>query len=116
MIWQNIKFSLLRMCTHSGTLMAEVTTMVNTISVRELRPKLSLVIDNIHKKFDRYVITRRGKPEVIMMSMDDYEGLLETLDIESDPELKKRLKDAEEDMRKGKTKSLEAIHKELGIV
>ncbi len=90
--------------------------MVNTISVRELRPTLSKVIDNIHKKFDRYVITRRGKPEVIMMSIDDYEGLLETLEIESDPDLMKRLKQAEEDMKKGKGKSLEQIHKELGIV
>ena len=90
--------------------------MVNTISVRELRPKLSKVIDDIHKKFDRYVITRRGKPEVVMMSIDDYEGLLETLEIESDPELMKRLKKAEEDMKKGKGKSLEQIHKELGIV
>jgi len=96
--------------------MVEVTTMVNTISVRELRPKLSKVIDNIHKKFDRYVITRRGKPEVVMMSIDDYEGLLETLEIESDPELMKRLKKAEEDMKKGKGRSLEQIHKELGIV
>ena len=75
----------MRMCTHNGTLIAEVTTMVNTISVRELRPTLSKVIDNIHKKFDRYVITKRGKPEVVMMSIDDYEGLLETLEIESDP-------------------------------
>jgi len=90
--------------------------MVNTISVRELRPKLSKVIDDIHKKFDRYVITRRGKPEVVMMSIDDYEGLLETLEIESDPELMKRLKKAEEDMKKGKGKTLEQIHKELGIV
>ena len=106
----------MRMCTHNGTLIAEVTTMVNTISVRELRPTLSKVIDNIHKKFDRYVITKRGKPEVVMMSIDDYEGLLETLEIESDPELMKRLKKAEEDMKKGKGKSLEQIHKELGIV
>ena len=42
--------------------------------------------------------------------------LLETLEIESDPELMKRLKKAEEDMKKGKGKSLEQIHKELGIV
>ena len=104
------------MCTHNGTLMAEVTTMVNTISVRELRPQLSKVIDNIHKKFDRYVITRRGKPEVIMMSMDDYEGLLETLEIESDPELMADIRQAQKDMKNGKGKSLEQIHKELGIV
>ena len=104
------------MCTHNGTLIQEVTIMVNTISVRELRPKLSKVIDNINKKFDRYVITRRGKPEIVMMSLDDYEGLLETLEIQSDPELMADIREAQEEMKKGKGKSLEQIHKELGIV
>ncbi len=90
--------------------------MINTISIRELRPKLSQVMNNIHKKFDRYVITRRGKPEAIIMSMDDYEGLLETLEIESDPQLMADIREAEEEMKKGKGKTLEQIHKELGIV
>ena len=90
--------------------------MVNTISVRELRPKLSKVIDDIHKKFDRYVITRRGKPEVVMMSIDDYEGLLETLEIESDPQLMADIRKAGQEMKEGKGKTLEQIHKELGIV
>ena len=90
--------------------------MVTTISVRELRPKLSQVIDNIHKKFDRYVITRRGKPEVVMMSIDDYEGLLETLEIESDPELMADIREAKEEMKKGKGVSLEEARRRLGIV
>ena len=90
--------------------------MINTLSVRELRPKLSKVMDNIHKKFDRYVITKRGKPEVIMMSVDDYEGLLETLEIQSDPQLMADIHQAQEDMKSGKGKTLEQIHKELGIV
>ncbi len=76
--------------------------MVTTISIRELRPKLSKVIDNIHKNFDRYVITKRGKPEVVMMSVDDYEGLMETLEIESDPALVKRLRKAVREMKQGK--------------
>lgn len=87
--------------------------MINTISVRELRPKLSDVMNRIHQKFDRYIITRRGKPEVVMMSIEDYEGLLETLEIESDPELMKRLKEAEADYKAGKGVSLEKIHEEL---
>ncbi len=90
--------------------------MLNMISIRELHFKLSEAVDNVHKKFDRYVITRRGKPQVIMMSINDYEGLLETLEIEFDPALAKQLKKAEEDMRAGKGKDLEQIHKELGIV
>jgi prevent-host-death family protein len=90
--------------------------MVNTISVRELRPKLSKVIDNIHKKFDRYVITRRGKPEVVMMSIDDYEGLLETLQIESDPKWMADIRQAQKDMKNGKGVSLEEARRRLGIV
>ena len=90
--------------------------MVNTISIRELRPNLSKVLKRMHKQFDRYVITKRGKPEAILMSVEDYEGLLETLEIESDKELMKRLKKAEKDIKMGKGKTLEEIHKELGVV
>ena len=90
--------------------------MVNFISIRELRPKLSEVIDRIHDRFDRYVITRHGQPEVVMMSLDDYEGLMETLEIMSDKKLVRRLKQAEKDMKAGKGVPLEEVHKRLGIV
>ena len=88
--------------------------MVNTISVRELRPKLSKVIDNIHKKFDRYVITRRGKPQVVMMSIDDYESLMETLDILADPKAMIGLRRGEDDIHKGRVHSWKSIKKSLG--
>ena len=90
--------------------------MVNTISVRELRPSLSKVLKRIHNRFDRYIITKRGKPEAIIMSVEDYESLLETLEIQSDKELVKRLEKAEQDYKKGKFKSLDQIEKELGLV
>jgi len=90
--------------------------MVNFISVRDLRPSLSHVIKKIHDKFDRYVITRRGKPEVVMMSIEDYESILETMEIELDKELMKRIKRAEQDLNKGKGVSLEKIHKDIGLV
>ncbi len=90
--------------------------MVNFITVRELRPELSSVIKNIHEKFDRYVVTRHGKPEIVMMSMEDYESILETLEIESDKELMKRLKKAKVDAKKGKGVSLDDLKRELKIV
>ncbi len=90
--------------------------MVNIISIRELRPRLAEVVDDIHDKFGRYVITRRGKPEVVMMSVEDYESILETMEIESDKGLMKRLKKADQDLKKGKGVSLEQIHKELKLV
>ena len=90
--------------------------MIKSISVRELRPNISKVIDDIHQKFDRYVVNRRGKPEVVMMSVEDYESLLETIEIESDKELMKRIKKAQKEIAQGKGKSLEEVKRELGFV
>ena len=46
--------------------------MVNTVSLKELRPELPKVIKRIDGRLDRYVVTRRGKPVVVMLSVDDY--------------------------------------------
>ena len=90
--------------------------MVNTISVRTLRPKLSEVLDAIHRRFDRYVITRRGRAEAVMMSVEDYEGLLETLEIQSDKSFMRRITKAEKELRAGKGVPLDRVRKELGLV
>ena len=90
--------------------------MVNFITVRELRPELSSVIRNIHEKFDRYFVTRHGKPEIVMMSVEDYESIMETLEIGSDKELMKRLKKAKADMKKGRGISLDELNKRLKVV
>ncbi len=89
--------------------------MIKSISVRELRPNISKVMDNIHKKFDRYIVNRRGNPEVVMMSLEDYESIIETLDIQANKELVKAIKLAEKEIAKGQGKSLDVLQKELGL-
>ena len=79
------------------------TYMTNTISLKELRPELPKVIERIDEKFDRYIVTKRGKPVVVMMSIDDYESLTETLDILEDKETMKRVRKGEEEIKQGKT-------------
>jgi len=90
--------------------------MVNTISVRELRPKLANILKGVHDKFDRYIVTKRGQPEAVIMSIEDYESILETMDIQADKGLMRRIKKAEEEIKKGKGVPLERIRKELGLV
>ena len=89
---------------------------VATISVRELRPKLAMVLKNISDKFDRYVITKRGAPEAVIMSIDDYESIIETMDIQSDKALIRRLAKADEEKKKGLGRSLNAVRRDLGLV
>ena len=67
----------------------------------------------IDKKMDRYIVTRRGKPAAVIMGLDDYEGLMETLAILSDKPALKRLKQAEADLQAGRTRSLDDVRREL---
>ncbi len=90
--------------------------MVNTISIRELRPQLADVVENIHERFARYIVTRHGKPEVVMISVEDYESLLETLDVQSDKALMKSIKQAEKEIKTGKGVPLEKARKDLKVV
>lgn len=87
--------------------------MINTITLKELRPGLPDVIDRIDAKFDRYVVTRRGKPVCVMMSIEDYEAMVETMEILGDKALVKRIKKAEADYKAGKAVALEKVLQEL---
>jgi len=87
--------------------------MVNTLSLKELRPALPKVVDRIDGKLDRVVITKHGRPVVVMLSIDDYESLMETLDILADPEAMKGIREGEKELRKGKTRSWKEIKSSL---
>ena len=80
-----------------------------TISLTELRPRLSDLVERAHERFDRFVITRRGRAQAILLSSEEFEGLLETLDILSDRELVRRLVEADEELSVGPGHSLSEV-------
>ena len=47
--------------------------------------------------------------DVVMLSEEDYESLLETLELLSVPGMRKSIQEAKADIRAGRTKSLKAI-------
>ncbi|MCP4202243.1 MAG: type II toxin-antitoxin system Phd/YefM family antitoxin [bacterium] len=84
-----------------------------TLSLTELRPRLSEIIDRANRFFDRFLMTRHGRADAVLLASDDYEGLLETIDILADSECVKRLAEAEEEFARGGGHSLEAARREL---
>lgn len=90
--------------------------MTRTITLKELRPLLPKVINDLDTKMDRFIVTKHGKPAAVMMSVEDYECIMETLDILSNAGMSKKIKEAQEEVRKGKVKSLLDIEKEMGLV
>lgn len=89
--------------------------MTKSVTLKTLRPSLPKIIDEIDSKMDRFIVTKRGRPVALIMSIDDYESIIETLDILSDSGLMKRIKQAQADIKNGNVKTLDKVEKELGI-
>lgn len=87
--------------------------MTRTITLKALRPELPQVADAVESKLDRYIVTRHGQPVMMLISPEDYEGLLETIEVLSDRSAAKRIRKSWKEARAGKTVSLEALRRRL---
>jgi len=79
------------------------------LPVTEARRNFLELVKEAKESFGKFIITRKGKPEAIVMSYEEFEGWLETLDIASDPEWVKDLKEAEKEFKKGKFLSFKEV-------
>lgn len=66
----------------------------------EAKNRLSEVVDAVEREHGRLVITKHGRPAAIVLSVDDLEGLEETLDVMGNTALL-------DDIREALTESLE---------
>ena len=79
-----------------------------TVTTTEARHNLfKLVKKSIKGHVPIEITSREG--EALLVSKEDYEGLLETLELLSIPGLKKSLDEAEEDIKAGRVKPLKEI-------
>ncbi|MBU0476834.1 type II toxin-antitoxin system Phd/YefM family antitoxin [Patescibacteria group bacterium] len=86
-----------------------------TISITEGRRKLFKIAEEIQKPDTYYVFTVGGEPRVVLMSRDEFESIMETIEIMSDQEIVKDLRQAEMDFKKGEHVSWEEVKKEMGF-
>lgn len=89
--------------------------MYNHITLKDLRPRLPKVIQSVDSKLDRFVISKNGVPVAVLLSVDDFESLLETLNEESDSSSLKRIRTAMQDVKHGKTVDWKSVKKKLGL-
>ena len=89
--------------------------MTKTIPLAEAKKSLSAIIKDVDGKYDRFTITKNGVEKAVILSSDEFEGLLETLDILSRKEEKEAIARAKEQVRKGKTVSLKDFKSRLKL-
>lgn len=76
--------------------------MPKTIPLSEAKAKFSEIVKDVSETEELITVSKGGVPKIVMMSVDEYESLMETLDILSDPETMKKLRQAERELRAGK--------------
>jgi antitoxin YefM len=89
--------------------------MTKTIPLAEAKKSLSAIIKDVDEKFDRFSITRNGVEKAVIISSEEFEGLMETLDILSHKEEKDAIMRAKGQVRKGKTVSLKDFKARLKV-
>lgn len=65
---------------------------MRTLSLSEVKMKLSELIENVHSTDEEIVITKNGRPSAVLVSPDEFESWKETIDIKSDVDLMNEIK------------------------
>jgi antitoxin YefM len=75
---------------------------MTVLPVAEARAQLSQVIESAVATHERTTITRNGIPAAVLLSVDDYESMQETIDILADPDLIAAIKEGLADIAAGR--------------
>lgn len=58
-------------------------TAAEHLPLADVKNRLSEVVERLEREHGRVVITKHGRPAVVLLSLDDLESLEETLDVMS---------------------------------
>ncbi len=76
--------------------------MATVVPAHIVRTQLGALLEQAARKRARFVITRSGKPAAVLLSISDFDDMLEELD----PEFRQSLKIAAREYRAGKVVTL----------
>ena len=88
--------------------------MHKTYSLAEAKKHLSSLVREADEKYRRVVITRSGVEKAVLLSAEEYDGLIETLDVLSNRAERRAITRAKSQVRRGQTVSLEELKKKIG--
>jgi len=86
---------------------------MNSVTLSEAKTHLARLLADVDELGERVVITRSGKPTGVLLSMNEYDGLLETLEILADDELAQAVRRGLEEAERGDTVSPEELWGEV---
>jgi antitoxin YefM len=83
---------------------------MRAVNYSTLREKLKEYCDLANQDFEVIIVTRKSGGNVVLMSEDEYNNLMENLYIRSNPEYYNKLLRSIEELKAGKTIKAELAH------
>jgi len=83
--------------------------MSKIVPFTEARSGLTELLDEIERVHEHVVITRNGRPSAVMMAQDEYDSLIETLEVLADHEMMADLAASQDDLDAGRVFELEHV-------
>lgn len=84
-----------------------------TITITQARHDIFDIAEKVQKPNNFYTLSVEGEPKVVMMSYDEFDSMMETIEILSDPDIMADIKQAQEEYKKGDYITWEEMKKEL---
>jgi antitoxin YefM len=65
--------------------------MPKTLPLSEVKTRLPELVTGVQEREEEVVVTKNGRPAAVLINVDEYARLKETLDVLSDPALMKQI-------------------------
>ena len=69
--------------------------MAKILPISEVKARLPELVNVVAEREEEIVVTRNGKPAAMLVNYAEYERLKETLDVLSDPDLMRQIRESE---------------------
>lgn len=76
--------------------------MAKILPISEVKARLPELVNGVAEREEEIVVTRNGRPAAMLVSYAEYERLKETLDVLSDPDLMRQIRESEAEIAAGK--------------
>ena len=67
--------------------------MTKTLPLTEVKTRLPELVAGVDEREEEVVVTKNGRPAAILVNVDEYRRIKETLDVLSDPALLRQVAD-----------------------
>ena len=84
------------------------------IPITEVRKNLFKITEEVQKPNTYYTLTVEGRPQAVILSYDEFDSIMETMEIMSDPQVAATIEQSKREFERGEFATLAELEKELG--